>query len=321
MSQLKKWMSVALAVTAALVICILAVEIPVSTAAAEEMEVVESYPYSTVTRDTVNLRASRSTRSALLKKLPAGAEISVRGTKGDWAEVDYGKYTGYVKSEFIVLKKVSKTKVKVTATPSPIPTLTPEENAGGYVILRLGSSGTEVRALQDALIELGFLRGTADGMFGTATENAVIAFQRTNNYPDTGLMDANIQAFLYSGSPKNASGTATKIKTLSPAAGVTMKQGNMGQAVELLQARLQELGFYKGTIISTFDAATKSAVQAFQKKNGIKVTGIADDATQKAIYAAAALSPQRRRNPFTQFQRERSDPEHPTRTRKRCRCA
>ena len=64
------------------------------------------------------------------------------------------------------------------------------------------------KALQDALIELGFLRGTADGMFGTATENAVIAFQRMNNYPDTGLMDANIQAFLYSGSPKNASGTA-----------------------------------------------------------------------------------------------------------------
>ena len=147
MSQLKKWMSAALAVTMALMICILAVEIPVSTAAAEEMEVVESYPYTTVTRDTVNLRASRSTRSALLKKIPSGAEISVRGTKGDWAEVDYGKYTGYVKSEFIVLKKVSKTKAKATATPSPIPTLTPEENAGRYVILRLGSSGAEVRAL------------------------------------------------------------------------------------------------------------------------------------------------------------------------------
>ena len=64
----------------------------------------------------------------------------------------------------------------------------------------------------------------------------------------------------------------------------------MGQAVELLQARLKELGFYNGSIISTFDAATKSAVQAFQKKNGIKVTGIADDATQKAIYATSALS-------------------------------
>ena len=38
MSQLKKWMSVALAVMAALVICILAVEIPVSTATAEETD-------------------------------------------------------------------------------------------------------------------------------------------------------------------------------------------------------------------------------------------------------------------------------------------
>ena len=287
MSQLKKWMSVALLVMTALVICILAVEIPVS-AAAEDMEVVDSYPYTTVTRDTVNLRASRSTRSALLKKIPAGAAISVRGTKGDWAEVDYGKYTGYVKSEFIVLKKVSKTKAKVTPAPTPVPTLTPEENAGGYVILRLGSIGTEVRALQDALIELGFLKGTADGTFGTVTENAVIAFQRMNNYPDTGLMDANIQAFLYSGSPKNASGVATKIKTLSPAAGVTMKQGNMGQAVEMLQIRLKELGYYNGTIISTFDAATKSAVQAFQKKNGIKETGTADNATLVKLFSSDA---------------------------------
>ena len=48
MSQLKKWMSVALAVMAALVICILAVEIPVSTAAAEEMEVVENRPVPAV---------------------------------------------------------------------------------------------------------------------------------------------------------------------------------------------------------------------------------------------------------------------------------
>ena len=44
MSQLKKWMSVALAVMAALVICILAVEIPVSKATAEETEVVDRIP-------------------------------------------------------------------------------------------------------------------------------------------------------------------------------------------------------------------------------------------------------------------------------------
>ena len=279
-----------LPVLMALLLCVLAaVTLPAGQAEdAWETEVVSGYPYTTVTSSSVNLRASRSIRSSLIKKIPAGVTITVYGTKGDWAEVSYGKYTGYVKSEFIVLKTVQK--VRATATPTPVPTLSPEENAGGYTILRRGSTGSEVRALQEALIELGFLTGKADGDFGAATENAVIAFQRANNYPDTGLMDANIQAFLYVGSPKNAQGKATKIKTLSPAQGVIMKQGNTGEAVGRLQTRLKELGFYTGTVSNTYDAATKSAVQAFQKKNGLKADGVAGAATQEKVYSASALS-------------------------------
>ena len=44
------------------------------TAAAEdeELEIVSSYPYTTVARVKVNLRASRSVKSALLKRIPEG---------------------------------------------------------------------------------------------------------------------------------------------------------------------------------------------------------------------------------------------------------
>ncbi len=290
MLQQEKRIGRMLPVVMAVILCILAVvTIPCAASADEwESETVSGYPYTTVTRSSVNLRASRSTRSALVKKIPAGVTITVYGTKGDWAEVSYGSYSGYVKSEFIVLKTVRK--VTETPTPTPVPTLSPEENAGGYNVLRVGSSGSEVRALQEALIELGFLSGRADGEFGTATENAVIAFQRANNYPDTGLMDANIQAFLYAGSPKNAQGKATKIKTLSPAEGVTMKQGNTGEAVGKLQQRLKDLGYYTGAVSNTYDAATKSAVQAFQKKNGLKSDGAAGAATQEKIYSDSALA-------------------------------
>ena len=41
-----------------------------------------------------------------------------------------------------------------------------------------GCSGEEVRQLQQALIDLGFLKGTADGIFGSKTEDAVRAFQK-----------------------------------------------------------------------------------------------------------------------------------------------
>ena len=237
MSQLRNHLRTLTALIAALAILACAVPAAVFAASGQdtsEMETVSSYPYTTVTKVKVNLRASRSTRSTLVKKIPAGAEITVKAVKGSWAEVTYQKYSGYVMTDYIILKKVGKVKV----TPTPVPTLSPEEDAGGYQILQKGDQGSRVTALQEALIELGFLKSKADGKYGSGTEKAVIAFQQMNDYPATGIMDANIQAFLYSGQVKNAKGEKTNIKTLSPVEGVSMKKGNTGAQVTELQKRL-----------------------------------------------------------------------------------
>ena len=248
----------------------------------------ERYPYVTSTKDSVNLRAKKSVRSALLKKIPAGAAVTVNAVSGTWADVTYGRYTGFVKTEYIYVKKIVKA-AKATATPSPAPTLSPEEDAGGYLVLQKGDSGAEVKSLQEAMIELGFLTGAADGKFGPGTENAVIQFQDKNGYPTTGIVDANLQAFLYAGKPKNSKGTAVKIHTLSPAAGVTIKKGNTGDAVGALQTVLTTLGYYKGEINNTYDADTIKAVKAFQKKNGLTADGSAGAATRKLLASSAAL--------------------------------
>ena len=253
------------------------------------LEIVSSYPYTTKTKVKVNLRKTRSVRGELLRHIPAGAEITVNSVsqKSGWANVTYGKYTGYVRSEYIILKEVKK--IVVTPTPTPIPTLSPEEDAGGYKILQNGDSGDDVMALQEALIELKYLKGTADGEFGRGTENAVKAFQQKNDYPVTGIMDANIQAFLYTGTPKNASGEKVSVKTLSPVEGVAMKKGNKGFKVRALQERLQELGYYKEKTTGTYDTNTIGAVRSFQKKNGLKADGTAGAETQKAIYSTNAV--------------------------------
>jgi len=257
------------------------------TPAPEEIETVSGYPYTTVTTDKVNLRSARSVRSALIRTIPRGTEISVTGVSGSWAAVTWGKSSGYVKTDYITLKKVVRT--RATATPSPVPTLSPEEDAGSYQVLQKGSSGDQVEALQSALIELGFLNGKPDGKFGAGTERAVIAFQKKNGYPDTGVVDANLQAFLYSGKPKNAKGTAVKINTVSPVSWVTMKLGNTGANVKKLQQRLSDLG-YMVTPSGTFDGATKVAVLTFQKKMGLsKKDGVAYAETQQALYADTAI--------------------------------
>lgn len=290
MSQLKKRLRTILVLIVA--VTLLAGLLPAAgvgeTGSQEETETVSGYPYTTKTRVKVNLRAGRSVRSALLRHVPAGAEITVNAVKGSWAEVEYGKYSGYMKTEYIVLKEIKKTE-KATATPTPAPTLSPEEDAGGYKILQKGDEGDDVRALQEALIELGFLSGTADGKFGIGTQSAVVAFQTKNEYPATGIMDANIQAFLYTGQPKNVKGEKTSVKTLSPVDGVSMKKGNKGFKVQALQVRLQELGYYKGTPTGTYDTVTIGAVRSFQKKNGLKADGTAGSETQKAIYADTAI--------------------------------
>ena len=153
-------------------------EVQRASAEGEETEIVSGYPYTTVTRVKVNLRAARSVKSELLKRIPEGAEISVLEKNGSWARVEYGSSKGWVRTEYIVLKTIGK--IKVTPTPSSVPTLSPEENAGGYNILRKGSTGQDVQSLQEALIELGFLTGKADGIFGDSTEKTVIAFQKKN---------------------------------------------------------------------------------------------------------------------------------------------
>jgi hypothetical protein len=50
-----------------------------------------------------------------------------------------------------------------------------------------------------------------------------------------------------------------------------------------VKARLANLGFYKGPIDTNLDDATKSALSAFQTKQGLPVTGAADDATKSQL--------------------------------------
>ena len=65
------------------------------------------------------------------------------------------------------------------------------------VLSRYGSSGNEVRSIQKKLASLGFYKGTQDGIYGTATKNAVTAFQRSVGITADGI--AGSKTLLYLG--------------------------------------------------------------------------------------------------------------------------
>lgn len=59
---------------------------------------------------------------------------------------------------------------------------------------KMGSTGSEVSQIQSALKDWGYYNGAVDGIFGTATRNAVIAFQKANGLTPDGIAGAKTLA-------------------------------------------------------------------------------------------------------------------------------
>ncbi|MDO5023033.1 MAG: peptidoglycan-binding protein [Eubacteriales bacterium] len=179
---------------------------------------------------------------------------------------------------------------RAPATPKPTPkatarpraTATPKIKENLY--LQLGSSGADVRKMQDRLIELGYLEGKPSGRFDAATEQAIYAFQRRNVSYSDGIAGPLTLKALYSNNAKRAS-TSTGV------VGVSLKKGmENSKAVQDMQARLRELRYYSGGRDGDFGAATEEAVKAFQRQNGLKVDGVAGAATLNLLYSSNAKS-------------------------------
>jgi cell wall-associated NlpC family hydrolase len=114
----------------------------------------------TITGDYVNLRSSASIYSARLAYLYKGNQVTVNGTSGDWYSVTYGSLNGYVNKNYV--------------------SVAPATTTSGTTSLRRGSTGDAVKQLQGNLIFLGYLNGTADGVFGSMTDAAVRLYQQRN---------------------------------------------------------------------------------------------------------------------------------------------
>lgn len=71
--------------------------------------------------------------------------------------------------------------------------------------------------------------------------------------------------------------------TLPTANAAVVKVGSRGQTVKTIQTKLKRWGYYNGSIDGIFGNQTKSAVQYFQRKNGLTADGIVGKATARAL--------------------------------------
>ena len=150
------------------------------------------------------------------------------------------------------------------------------EEATQYETLRYGSFGDAVTTLQNRLITLGYLLGSADGNYGKNTKAAVKDFQKNNNLSADGVAGPLTLEKLYSDDVKD-----NKVSTTS-----TLRIGTISNAVADMQRRLIALGYLTGEADGNFGIKTSLALIAFQKANGLTADGVAGIKTLTKLNSA-----------------------------------
>ncbi|NLN42114.1 MAG: hypothetical protein GX160_09070, partial [Clostridiales bacterium] len=130
---------------------------------------------------------------------------------------------------------VSISAIMLFSTPSP---------ASAASLLKLGSSGSEVREIQSRLKDLGYFKyPNITGYYGTITRDAVKAFQTSKGLAADGIVGSKTWAALQSDdtSSRGSSSNGSTVNTL-------LKKGSKGSAVTQLQQLLKDKGYLKGTV-------------------------------------------------------------------------
>ncbi|MFS0661081.1 glycosyl hydrolase family 18 protein [Niallia alba] len=142
-----------------------------------------------------------------------------------------------------------------------------------YPTLKSGSKGAAVVDMQNKLKKTKLYIGKANGVYDSATKNAVVAFQKKYKLKADGIAGPTTLSKL------DNVAAATKSATTAVKKYPTLKLGSQGTAVKDMQNKLLKTKNYKGKALGKYDASTRSAVIAFQKKYKLKADGIAGPAT------------------------------------------
>ncbi|HYN66464.1 MAG TPA: peptidoglycan-binding protein [Ornithinibacter sp.] len=173
------------------------------------------------------------------------------------------------------------------------------------VVLRRGSTGEAVKALQKAVGKL-----TVDGSYGPMTEARVKAYQKSKGLTVTGVTDAKVWAALMGvvtpttpppttpppptptptpptptpTTPPPAGSTSTA--GLARYAGLTLKLWSRGEAVVALQKALGGIA-----TDGVYGRLTEGRVKAYQKSKGLTATGVTDAKVWKALMGQVTAPP------------------------------
>lgn len=131
-----------------------------------------------------------------------------------------------------------------------------------------------VKTMQKYLIKLGYLNESADGDFGTITENALRTFQIKNGITVDGIAGRETLKTLYGTSPKDNSYVDKLNRTL--------KLGMSGNDVKNVQQYLKNLG-YMDVVDGQYGNNTKASAIMFQANEELAADGEIGNVSYKVM--------------------------------------
>ena len=136
-----------------------------------------------------------------------------------------------------------------------------------------------------------------DGVFESATRDALLAFQRSRGLPATGTADLKTWEELYrswrASVAESAPSERISVFPRTPKSD-TLRAGSQGFAVSAVQFILRELErvypeFSKIEVNGIYDPTTEEGVRVFQERNALPITGTVDRLTWNLLADAHNL--------------------------------
>ena len=227
-------------------------------------------------------KGSVGSAAKAVQQLLIDAGVRLRGgADGVFGRVSEGALKAYQKDHGLDQTGVADEATLLALTGSAV--AVPSEYVQ-LVGLRPGALGDSVAALQRRLLDLGItVRGGADGVFGPATAQSLKLFQDQRGLEKTGIVD-EVTALALS---KDSSGGESYGSTTGY--GV---YGESGSRVLSLQTALTQAGItLRGGPDGWFGSATSAAIMKFQRREGLQVTGVVNNATAELLDLEKAPAP------------------------------
>ena len=151
-----------------------------------------------------------------------------------------------------------------------------------FAPMQPGDTGWRVRQLQSRLHQLDLHSEVVTSRFDAETRAGVVTFQRRRGWRADGVVDERTWQKIVARTTEPTSEALHNVYTPGPA---LLQRGDSGMWVRQVQARLKQVRWYDGMVTGRFGGSTVTAVEGFQAKRRIPVTGQVDRRTLSRLTA------------------------------------